>query len=120
MEYSSLARSFPSLRMTRDEKLLLQSLTPYLRYPSVAGNCRTNQAATSPRRHLQPRDSYPGELQLQFFVVPSKKRQSGSDLERAVQRNHSVGCAAIFVEADVGAIEVEVSIWLIAGLRIDG
>ena len=40
--------------------------------------------------------------------------------ERAVQRNHSVGRAAIFVEADVGAIKIEDAIWLIAGLRIDG
>src|SRR5205823_13657239 len=55
-------------------------------------------------------------------VVPSSraKNDSPARLERAVQRNHSVGCAAIFVEADIGAIEVEVAIWLIAGLGIDG
>src|SRR5438105_1510789 len=37
-----------------------------------------------------------------------------------MQRNHSIGRTAIFVEADIGAIEVEVAIWLIAGLGIDG
>src|SRR5438270_7910395 len=37
-----------------------------------------------------------------------------------MQRNHSIGRTAIFVEADIGAIEIEVAIWLIAGLGIDG
>src|SRR5437764_6393089 len=55
-------------------------------------------------------------------VVPSSraKNDSPARLERAVQRNHSVGCAAIFMVADVGAIEVEVAIWLITGLSING
>ena len=49
-----------------------------------------------------------------------KKRQSGSDLKRAVQRDHSVGRATVFVEANVSAIKIEVAIWLVTGLSING
>jgi hypothetical protein len=90
--------------------------TPYPPLSSAAENSMTNKAVGGTYSHV---------LAIQVVAAailrrPKQKRQSGSDSERAVQRNHSVGCAAIFVEADVGAIEVEVAIWLIAGLRIDG
>src|ERR1044072_2742371 len=39
-----------------------------------------------------------------------------SELKRAVQRNHSVRGAAVLMVAHVGAIKVEISVWLIADL----
>src|SRR4029453_8167819 len=44
----------------------------------------------------------------------TNETNAASELKRAVQRNHSVRGAAVLVVAHVCAIEVEISVWLVA------
>src|ERR1044071_1607765 len=50
---------------------------------------------------------------------PPRILRSGLGLERSVERDHSIGGAAVLRETDVGAIEIKGAIGLVAGLGID-